>query len=568
MAEILANGSITSKILSGLSGSEVLSEQVLEEIVAKSNEMKKNISEVLITEGHISKETLSNFIEKYLELPRVDLTSYVPDPEALKLIPKSIVHRYLILPLFEIEGMLTVALSDPITTFYLDSISEEIGIELDPVLSTEDSLIDAVIIYYGISPDEVSFHGPQFGSNIEDKPLEVDENNLFFVDLDRLGILEGSAVADLLLEILLKAKKADASAVHIEPIDGDFRILFRLESFLRTIGTTARSLQKPLSEYIKSLSKFPRQIERPVEKILEIPRIGEMVVSIYPTIHGERIVLTFEKGVKKIDDIEQLGMEEKDLRELEKTLNKREGLIVIGAPVTSGKTTTLRTFLKYANKEGKSAFLLASEEVHPVEGVQFQKLRGEELLSAIEGIIHQDIDIVGIDEIDSDEAIRAAIRLSEKSLVIVTLESTSVVDSIDRMFKAGVETFSLSWALDAVISQRLLKKNCSQCIEEYKSPLSTHKIIKKLLGENASVYRSKGCKSCESKGSDGYLAVHEIAVLSEAIKRRIATNYSSPDFLSQIRGKGVKSILITAMEKVKEKSVTLEEVYRVTGFKE
>lgn len=569
MSEAIVKGSNLNKILNGLLEDQLLTEEGLSEVASKAGSSNKNFGEILIEDGYVSKEVLERFIKKIFELPHVDLTSYVPDPEALKLIPKTIVHRYLILPLFEIEGALTVAISNPLTVFILDSISQEIGYELDPVLTTEDSLLDSIIVYYGISPDEISGYHKVSGSiaGIESE-FEVEEENLFTVDLDRLAILEGSSVSELLTEILFKAKKAEASSVHIEPIEGDFRVMYRIKGVLRTIGVAARSLQKPLTDYLKNVSKFPRQIERPVEKILELPRVGEMIISMFPTIHGERIVLTFERDPLKIDDIEQIGLSEEEMNEIKEVLGCHQGLMVIGAPINSGKTSTLRTFMKYANKEGRSAFMLAVEEVRPVEGIQFQKLRGEELLSAIEGLVHQDIDIVGLDEADSEEAVRACIRLAQKSMVVLTIEASSITETISRMIDSGAETFSLSWALSAVISQRVMKKNCSHCLEEYKSPLITNKVVKKYLGDNSQVFRSKGCGVCRESKMDGYVSVFEVTAFSESMKRKLATSFNPMDFQNQLRSKGVNSILSKAMEKVIGKQVTLEEVYRVTGFKE
>jgi len=571
MADLLMGGTLTNRLLSGLVESAVLSQQTVDEALERARETKRNVAEVLVEEGFISKDALAAAVERMLDLPRVDLTSYVPDPEALKLIPKSIVHRFLILPLFEIEGVLTVAIPSPVTAFYLDAISDEVGLELDPVLSSEDSIVDAVIIYYGISPDEITVQSVSSGSSgTQLDAEEVREEDLFRIDLDRLAILEGSAVADLVGELLLKAKKAKASAIHIEPIEGDFRVLFRLGGQLRMVGMAARSLQKPLTEYLKGLARFPRQIEQPVEKILDLPRVGESILSMYPTVHGERIVINLGAGSRAaVESFDQLGMDEKDRAELTEILAQERGLIVIGAPVNSGKTTTLRSLLREASHDGqKSAFLLAAEEVKPVEKVQFQKLRGEELLSAIEGLIHQDVDVVGIDEVDTPEALRAAVRLAERSLVILSLEASNAADAIARILENGIEVFSLSWALSAVISQRVLARNCDACSEEYRSPLSTHKVVKALVGENRLFKRSRGCDACDATGTKGFVAVFEVVVLTEAMKRRIATGYNPVDFQNQLRSKGVPSLLQSAMKKATEGLVTLEEVYRATGFRD
>lgn len=565
MSDLAVNGKLKEKILNGLVEENLLTRDALDEIVVLGSESSRPVHELIIERGYVTKEKLASFIEKYLELPRVDLTSYVPDPDALKLIPKSIVHKYLILPLFEIEGVLTVAISDPLSVFYLDELAEELNIGLDPVLATEGSLIDAVIIYYGVTPDELPASTTDKTENFS---LEIKEDDLFHVDLDRLAIIEGEAVSDLLTEILIKAKKAGASSIHIEPVAGDFRVLFRLKDGLKIIGEAARSLQKPLAEQIKNHSRLPRNITRPTEKVVEFPRAGEMVVSIYPTVHGERIVLTFIKARKEITNLSEYGLSQKDINALNNLLAEKRGLILIGSPLNSGKTTLIRTLLSLAANPEKSSFYLATSEVKTVNGVQFQRLKGEELVDAIEGLTRQDVDLVGIDEIDSPEAAKAALKLAENSLTIATFEASNVVDAISRLLKSGIEPFSLSWTLKAVLSTRLLARNCPDCREEYRSPLSGNKVVKRFISEETVLYRSRGCEQCDNTGTQGYVAVSECLILTEAMQKKIATSFNEESFNNYIRSKGVESILVRAMEKVKNGEVTLEEVYKKTAFKE
>gem|GEM_PF-3734793 len=387
MDDTILNETFRGRILNGLVEAGVLTEEILSEAHEVARNKMKPIEDVLVEEGFISRERLENFIEKYLELPKVDLSSYVPDPEALKYVPKNYVHRYLILPLFEIEGVLTIAVANPLTLFKLDEISSELNISLDPVLATENSLIDAIIVYYGVTPDEIG-HRPKYGG---DEQYDFDEEEIFKVDLDRLAIIEGEAVNQLLGEIFTKAKKAGARAVHIEPLKGDFQLLFRVNDELIKVGEAARSLQRPLLDQIKYLARIPKNERLPQEKIADFPRAGEVLVSIYPSVYGERVVVSFLKDSIEKENLEDYNFDPEEIKKIHSLLENRNGLIVIGAPIQSGKTSLLRTMLKLKASKNKSAFLLGPAEIKPVSGVQFQKLRGEELLSAIEGIAYQDM---------------------------------------------------------------------------------------------------------------------------------------------------------------------------------
>lgn len=566
MDETVIQGKFTEKILGGIVEQGYLSEQALEEALDISRQRMKPIEEVLIDEGFISKDKLANFIEKYFELPQVDLSSYVPDPEALKFIPKKIVHKYLILPLFEIEGVLTVAVHNPISLFKLDEVSRQIEMDLDPVLATESSIIDAIVIYYGVSPDEVESFSPEASLEVSEK--EFTEEDILRIDLDRLAIIEGEAVNQLLTEIMLKAKKANASAVHIEPIMGDFRVIFRIGSELVVVGQAARSLQKPLLEQLSYIARIKRNAPLPQERIVEIQRVGEVLISIYPSIYGERVTITFFKEAEEFEKLEDFGFTPEESQRIINELSSMHGLVLIGAPVSSGKTSLLRAMLKTIVANNKFGFLIGPEEIKPVEGVQFQKLRGEELVSAIEGIAYQDLDVVGIDELDSVESYKAAVRLAKKTLTITTMEASHVTDAISRLLKSGAEPFSLSWNLRMVVSLRLLKRNCPKCIEEYKSPLLSHKAVKKFLGDNPTVKRSTGCDNCNNTAYRGFVAVPEILFVKESIAQRIAVNFNEESFYNFIRNKACPTPLKKGFELVAQGLVSLEELYKKTGFKE
>ncbi|MCX7832182.1 MAG: ATPase, T2SS/T4P/T4SS family [Actinobacteria bacterium] len=564
MDDLVISGSLRNKIISGILDEGIITESMLEEAISLSKSKFKPLEDVLIDEGFVSKERLENFIEKFLELPRVDLTSYVPDPEALKFVPKNLVHKHLILPLFEIEGVLTVAVGNPLTLFKLDEISNDLNIELDPVLASESSIIDAIIVYYGVSPEDIET------KKIVKESEEVDYSDaeLFRVDLDRLAIIEGDAVNQLLGEILVKAKKAGANAVHIEPIKGDFRLMFRIDGELRIIGEAARSLQKPLVEQIKYLARISKNADLPQERISDFPRAGEVLVSIYPSVYGERVVISFLSEYVESDKLSDFGFSDEEVERIEQDIKSKSGLIIIGAPVRSGKTSLLRAFLKKRSLENKSAFLLGPEEIKPLEGVQFQKLRGEELISAIEGIAYQDIDIVGIDELDSSESFKAAIRLSEKTLTIITMEASNVTDALARLLRSGVEPFSLSWNLRLVISLRMLRKNCQSCLEEYKPPLLSHKAVKKFLGEETVFRRSTGCEVCSEEGYNGYVVLPEVLFVKDSVAQRIAVNFNEESFYNFIRTKACPTPLKKGFDYVAQGLVTLEELYRKTGFRE
>lgn len=564
MDDTVISGSLRNKIINGILEEGLITESMLEEAISISKSKFMPIEDVLIEEGFITKEKLESFIERFLELPRVDLTSYVPDPEALKFVPKNLVHKYLILPLFEIEGVLTVAVGNPLTLFKLDEIADDLNIELDPVLASESSIIDAIIVYYGVSPEEIETKKIAH----ESEELDYSDDELFKVDLDRLAIIEGDAVNQLLGEILVKAKKAEASAVHIEPIKGDFRLMFRIDGELKIIGEAARSLQKPLVEQIKYLSRISKNTSLPQERISDFPRVGEVLVSIYPSVYGERIVINFLREQHELEELNDFGFTEDEIERIEQDIKNKSGLIIIGAPVRSGKTSLLRVLLKKRSLQNKSAFLLGPEEIKPVEGVQFQKLRGEELISAIEGIAYQDIDIVGIDELDSSESFKSAVRLSEKTLTIITMEASNVTDALARILRSGVEPFSLSWNLILVISLRMLRKNCLSCLEEYKSPLMSHKAVKKFLGEKAVVKRSSGCENCSHEGYSGFIVLPEVLFVKDSVAQRIAVNFNEESFYNYIRTKVCPTPLKRGFDYVARGMINLEELYRKTGFRE
>ncbi len=617
---------LIERLCFALVGRGLLSEKQLSEAKERQIKTGESIGDILVDLNLVSPEDISLCLEEELEIPWVDLSSYIPEKEALNLVPEQFVRKYLILPLFIIEGVLTVALSNPLDIFVLESIKKEIGCKLEPVLSSEESIIQAIAQYYGERPGaeekevkepplkeekvkkeekkekreereikelvatekveeveekSVIMSGEEFKGEIvkalsEDetfKIIEVKEEEIpLHIDLERLAVPDPVSLNNLFLEIIKKAKIVGSRSIHIEPGKTSFDLIFRIDNSLTKVGSAPLSLASPLVSKIKSLANFPdEKFNRIREGEIELKEAGfevNLKVSILPTYFGERVVLTFLTQKAFHLSFEELGLSHFDLNLLKKVFRERNGLIILSAPHNSGKTTTFQaTLTSFELRERNKLALVDTfqREISQINQVITSELKDLSTSELISSFVTQDLNLIGIDEIKEVETIKSIIKLALRdTLVVGTFVASNVFDTLNRFFELGLERFSLSWSLKAILNQRLVKKNCPNCREKVKveqlDPSLSHLFPEKELV----FYQGKGCKSCNKTGYSGLTGIFELLVVNKEIGHLISSFSPLEKICEVAKEEGMKSLLENGVDKALEGVTTLEEVLRVT----
>ncbi|HSK47569.1 MAG TPA: ATPase, T2SS/T4P/T4SS family [Coriobacteriia bacterium] len=556
----------------------------------------------LLARGLVTSAQLSALLEDEMGFPRVDLTSYAPDEDAVAVVPAEIARRYGILPLFEIEGTLTVAIGDAADIFVLDSAGGELGFAMDAVLGDLTSVRDAITLHYGeqiaapelpvaptpeatvpeprdfvsamqIAEDECE--QPEDAENIAQTVEEVVAADVAAgpapVDLDVLAVADERRVAVLVSEILEQAVARGASRIHLLPYKSDFFLVFRIKGRLEKIASAPLSMQQQLIDGFKSYGKLGSVApNRPALGRVHAEIAGKqlvLTVSSVPTVAGQRLVISIAPARPNPRDLSALGMSDAESRALYAMVERGRGLLLVAAPVTGGRSTTYYALLQHAAQVGKTVYSVERSIEYEIPAVaQVLVSPGQPIgaSSYFAAGMRQDTDVLALDSIQSVEDIHLAIEAAGLGkLVIVTFAGADIVSAVRRLLDLGAEPVSLASALTLGVGQRVVRTNCPQCAAASTSPLTD-----RIPGANGSmpIKRGTGCSACGKTGFAGAAGIFEVLPFTEPVRAAIARGGSHEQIAAAASAAGMRPMISSGLSKVAEGTVSPEELDRVLRF--
>lgn len=561
----------------------------------------------LIGRGLIASPQLTEVLEDRLGYPRVDLASYAPDDEALRLVPAATAHAYGVLPLFEIEGTLTVAVGEPLDIFSLDRFGAELGVQIDAVLADAPAVTSAITQYFG-APSEVIPEG--FGLSVEDLEISAadffdlgDETPIVLevpesesdasqvevsqtveqvveatasvsgtkVDLDVLAVADERKVAVLVSEILEQAVQRGASRIHLLPYKTDFFLVFRIKGRLEKVASAPLSMQPPLIEGFKAVAHLGGTASnRPALGRTHADIAGKQVVltvSSVPTIAGHRLVMSIAPVKPTPRDLRELGMADAESRALYAMVERGKGILLVAAPVSGGRSATFYALLQHAAQVGKTVYSVERSIDYEIPAVAQTLVSAGEPIGAASYFaagMRQDTDVMAIDSLASVEELHLAIEAAGKGkLVIATFAAGDVVSAVRRMLDLGAEPVSLASALTLGVGQRIVRTNCPNCSTEQRSPVSDL-IPGAELG--MTTRRGSGCPNCNKSGFSGATGIYEVLPFTEPVRASIARDGSFDVIEAAARAAGMRPMVVSGLSKVREGIVSPEELDRVLRF--
>lgn len=561
----------------------------------------------LIARGLIASPQLAELLEDQLGYPRVDLASYAPDDEALRLVPPATAHAYGVLPLFEIEGTLTVAVGEPLDVFSLDRFGAELGVTIDAVLADAPAVTAAITQYFG-APSESVPEG--FGLSVEDLQISAadffdlgDETPIVLevpesesdssqdevaqtveqvveatasesgpkVDLDVLAVADERKVAVLVSEILEQAVQRGASRIHLLPYKTDFFLVFRIKGRLEKVASAPLSMQPPLIEGFKAVAHLGgTQSNRPALGRTHADIAGKQVVltvSSVPTISGHRLVMSIAPVKPTPRDLRELGMADAESRALYAMVERGKGILLVAAPVSGGRSATFYALLQHAAQVGKTVYSVERSIDYEIPAVAQTLVSAGEPIGAASYFaagMRQDTDVMAIDSLASVEELHLAIEAAGKGkLVIATFAAGDVVSAVRRMLDLGAEPVSLASALTLGVGQRIVRTNCPNCSTEQRSPVSDL-----IPGAELGMVtrRGSGCPNCNKSGFSGATGIYEVLPFTEPVRASIARNGSFDVIETAARAAGMRPMVVSGLSKVREGIVSPEELDRVLRF--
>jgi type IV pilus assembly protein PilB len=564
---------------------EVISLDQLKTAIEEQKQTGKRLGETLLRLGYINEYELVAFLSKQYRVPAINLDEFEISPEVLKLITRESAVKHGLVPINRSGSNLIVAMSDPSNIFAVDDLKFATGHNIEVVVASERAIRNAIDKYYGakiegdtkIDVEEGGTSIDQILGELQDFIVELGgEEELEVNDLARAS--EEAPVVKLVNHILIDAIGRNASDIHVEPYDKDYRVRYRIDGVLYDIMRPPMKLKNAVSSRVKIMANLDIAERRlPQDGRIKL-RIGrgrnmEYRVSVVPTIFGEKVVMRLLDKSSLQLDLTRLGFEEEQLRAFKGSIYKPYGMVLITGPTGSGKTTTLYSGLMELNRPDVNISTAEDPVEYSLPGVnqvQVHEEIGLNFAACLRSFLRQDPDIILVGEVRDYETAEIAIKAALTGhLVLSTLHTNDASSSITRLLNMGVEPFLVTASLNAVAAQRLMRKLCTVCKEEVKvSPqiLIDLGVPPKEVSEYK-IYKGKGdnCKTCLGTGYKGRIAVYEVMVLTEELKEFVLSGASVLELKREAIKQGMKTLRQSALLKLKRGVSTVEEVVRNTA---
>lgn len=560
---------------------------VTEEHINSALEIQKKsgglIGEILVEQGFIDKKILLEYLEKQLGIPQVDLETVEVSAEAVKLVSEKICRRYTLLP-FEKDGIcLKVAMVDPLNIFSLDDLRLVTSMEIQPYIADSsqiktklDKLFEKVqeVKKEKTSKTKLKEFEEEIKKVNEEIAVEIKEQEV--EEVIDISDVQNAPIVKMVNIIFNKAIASGASDIHIEPQEDYLVIRNRIDGQLVESMKHDKKIHPSLVARIKIISGLniaEKRVPQDGRITLKIEgNVYDLRVSVLPTIFGEKVVLRIQDKEGFNVSKKELGFFDDDLEKFDEILSHPHGIVLVTGPTGSGKSTTLYTALKELCKPNVNILTVEDPVESTVKGinqVQVNTKAGMTFASALRAFLRQDPDIIMVGEIRDAETAEIATRAAITGhLVLSTLHTNDSASSITRIIDMGIEPFLISSSVVGVIAQRLVRRLCPKCKEEYELSENEKAALNVTDKGSVRIYVPKGCSSCNNTGYKGRIAVYEIMTISKVLKDLIAKNANVSEIKEEAIKNGMKTLRDNCARLVLEGITSMEEMLRIAYSKE
>ena len=551
----------------------------------------------LITLGFVKEDELTALLSKQYGVPSITLGTFEIDPAVVKLVPAETAQKYQVLPVTRSGATLTLAMTDPTNVFAMDDIRFMTGYNVEPVVASERSVLEAVAKYYGKGSSNGSNGSNGSGSSsvsalelaskaLEDMP-ELAANSTDVEVLEELEEINAESLAKqgedapiikLVNVLLMGAIQKGASDIHIEPYEKELRVRYRIDGLLYNIMAPPMKFRDAMTSRIKIMSKLDIAEKRlPQDGRIKIrfqddgrQKEIDFRVSCLPTLFGEKIVMRLLDSSKLMLDMTKLGFEAESLKKFESAIEKPWGMVLVTGPTGSGKTNTLYSSISKINKTDTN-IMTAEDPVEfnlvGVNQVQVRENIGLTFAATLRSFLRQDPNTILVGEIRDFETAEIAVKAALTGhLVLSTLHTNDAPSTVNRLMNMGIEPFLVASSLNLVCAQRLVRRICKHCVEKHPLPAAAlqHAGFSPEDAKTVVPNRGKGCERCNNTGFKGRVGLYEVMDVTEELRELILVGASA----LELRRKAVEGGMITlrqsGLRKVKEGVTTVDEVVRET----
>ncbi len=519
------------------------------------------LGRVLVDLGYSKQGQILAIMARQLGIPYIDFSEQKPSATPITAVPKDLALRYTLMPVeLDEQGRLVVAMADPQNVLALDDLRIITGYDIVPAISTKDDILVAIEEYYKVA------------EHVDEAPLdgtaELDEADL-------AGLTEVTAeapIVKLVNWIITKAVTDRASDIHIEPQEKDLRVRFRVDGVLHEIMRSPKSVQQSVISRFKVMADMDiAESRKPQDGHCGLTIQGHNLdfrVSTLPTVYGERVVLRILRKDSILLQLSDLGFLPGALERFESGFKKPYGATLVTGPTGSGKSTTLYAAINVLNAPERH-ILTAEDPVEyrlpGVNQIQTNPKAGLTFARALRSFLRCSPDVILVGEIRDQETAKIAIESALTGhLVLSTLHTNDAPSAVTRLTEMGVEPFLIASAVDCVLAQRLARRLCKDCRQEYQ-PKPQVLVDAGYDADNLpeSIFKAAGCKKCGGTGYRGRLGVHEVMVVSEDIGKMTVDEATAEEIKLVAIDQGMRTLRQDGLEKVRLGFTSIEEVVRV-----
>jgi type IV pilus assembly protein PilB len=533
------------------------------------------LGKVAIDMGLINEEQLVQALAEQLSLQTTSVSEITIKKEVLAMVTAPMAQMYRIVPV-EFDGdTLTVAMCDPQNLSVQDELRTFLGFNIRVVVTTEAGMTAALERYYGESTDSVESIVSALEEDAELAKAAAGISADGPINLDDVTALADSApVRKLLNMVLLMAIREHASDLHFEPFEDEFKIRIKADGVLYEMVPPPRHLAFAITTRIKVMANLDIAERRlPQDGRIELTVGGHSVdlrVSVLPTMFGESVVMrVLDRSVTSLD-LNTVGLDAPTLVKFREAIKKPNGIVLVTGPTGSGKTTTLYSALNELNDIRDKLITTEDPVEYDMDGiiqVPIDADIGNTFAHILRSILRQDPDKILVGEIRDLETAEIAVQASLTGhLVFSTLHTNDAPSTITRMKDMGVPTFLITATVEAILAQRLVRKVCAQCREEYTPP---REILEDLELTSDQVrgkrfYRGAGCEVCNNTGYKGRVGLFELMLMTNDLRDRIMANAQTDELRALATKQGMVSLRQAGIQCCFDGVTTPDEIVRET----
>lgn len=546
----------------------VIKKPQLEEALRVGKRTNVRIGNAIVSLGYATEHDIALALGKQYGIDSLMLSSTIPDPEVVKLVPEAVARRHHLIPVALEGDKLKVAMMDPLNVFAIDELRTIVSYTIEPYVSTETEIAGAINQYYGMD------------SSLEEMIARVDSVDLSLTSGEEsqpetLEKIAGETSVVQLVNLFISRAVVDgASDIHVEPDEDVLRIRMRTDGVLKDTAELPLKLHPAVISRIKILGELDIAEKR-------LPQDGRFLVKVsnrdidirlstLPTIFGEKAVMRLLDKGSMILDLDHLTPAPDILDVLKKVVRRPYGMILLTGPTGSGKTTTAYTLLNLMNIPDKNLVTVEDPveyNLKRVNQVQVNPKVGMTFASALRHILRQDPDIVMIGEVRDRETAEIAIHASLTGHVVVsTIHTNDAIGTVSRLLEMGIEPYLVSSSITCVVGQRLVRRICDSC----KAPERTDPRVLVDLGVHlpegggTTFYKGEGCGACKGSGFKGRIGIYEVLMLDDEIRAMILSKKGNSEILAAAMKRGFTPMRVQGMRLVTGGYTTLEEVLHAT----